>query len=214
MPPPCELWDLAVRAEWDPLLDPPPPPPSEYEIWVLWVCADGGYGSYMFTIFITDPPSAEAIRDEVFARIKPPNPLAVTSPDFEDVIVKTQTWLWLDGYVWASLEDSDSAGGISVTVRATPRYARWAMGEGSDVLCSGPGVPWTVGAGDVDTYCSYTYFDSSAITASGVFEAAVSVLWEFEWWEDGVYRGVFTTVEPSSSFAVDVDELQAIETGD
>ncbi len=36
--------------------------------------------------------------------------------------------------------------------------------------------------------------------------------WEFEWWEDGIYRGVFGAVEPSTTFTVDVDEIQAIET--
>ena len=189
-----------------------PPPPSPNEIWVAWICIDGAWGSYMFTIVIVDPPDPEDIRDEVAARIRPPIPVPATAPPFDDVIVKAQTWLWLEAYPWMPIEDSDSQGGISVTVRATPTLATWAMGEGTSVTCAGPGTPWTPGADDADSYCQYAYADSSAITQSGTFAGSVTVTWEFEWWEDGTYRGVFGTIEPSTTFAVDVDEIQAIET--
>ena len=214
-PPPCSLWDLVARSAWDPNLrgESIPPPPSPNEIWVAWICADGTWGSYMFSILIVDPPDPEDIRDDVAARIRPPTPIPATVPDFDTLIVRAQTWLWLDGYAWSPLEDSDSQGGISVTVRATPKYVTWVMGDGGSVVCSGPGTPWTPGAEDAESDCHYTYTDSSSITGSGTFAGSVTVTWEFEWWEDGVYRGVFGTVEPTAPFTTDVDEIQAIETG-
>ena len=62
------------------------------------------------------------------------------------------------------------------------------------------------------TDCSYTYLHSSYGEPAGSFEASVSVAWEFEWWINDVYQGVFGTVDRSTSFAIEVAEIQAVET--
>jgi hypothetical protein len=41
----------------------------------------------------------------------------------------------------------------------------------------------------------------------------VTVTWEFEWWINDVYQGVFGTVDVAAAFDVAVAEIQAVETG-
>jgi hypothetical protein len=41
----------------------------------------------------------------------------------------------------------------------------------------------------------------------------VTVTWEFEWWINDGYQGVFGSVDLSASFGVAVGEIQAVETG-
>jgi hypothetical protein len=86
------------------------------------------------------------------------------------------------------------------------------MGDDGGVTCTGPGVVWSPGASEDDTDCSYTYLHSSYGELAGRFEASVSVAWEFEWWINDVYQGVFGTVDRSTSFAIEVAEIQAVET--
>jgi hypothetical protein len=77
----------------------------------------------------------------------------------------------------------------------------------------GPGIVWTSGALEDATDCSYTYDHSSYGKPEGRFKASVTVTWEFEWWINDVYQGVFGTVDLSAAFAVAVGEIQAVETG-
>jgi hypothetical protein len=41
----------------------------------------------------------------------------------------------------------------------------------------------------------------------------VTVSWQFEWWINDVYQGVFGTVDVPAGFGVAVAEIQAVETG-
>ena len=63
------------------------------------------------------------------------------------------------------------------------------------------------------TDCSYVYEHSSYGEPDGRFEASVTVTWEFEWWINDSYQGVFGTVDLAAPFGVAVGEIQAVETG-
>ena len=41
----------------------------------------------------------------------------------------------------------------------------------------------------------------------------MTVTWEFEWWINDSYQGVFGTVDLAAPFGVAVGEIQAVETG-
>jgi hypothetical protein len=47
----------------------------------------------------------------------------------------------------------------------------------------------------------------------GRFAASVTVSWQFEWWINDVYQGVFGIVDVPAGFGVAVAEIQAVETG-
>ncbi len=74
-------------------------------------------------------------------------------------VVHVETWLWLDDATWATREQTASAGGVTATVRASPRRVTWDMGNGDRVVCDGPGTPYDPSnpAEAQSTGCSYTY---------------------------------------------------------
>lgn len=189
-------------------------PTGEYWWWNV-TCWRGGDAAYAreFAVEVRPPVPPETIRDLAAARLVPPVPDPETSPPLaRQTFVRVPTWLWLDATSWAPIEVSETRGFTTVTVRATPTHARWLMGDDGGVTCSGPGVVWSSGASEDDTDCSYTYLHSSYGEPSGRFDASVSVAWEFEWWINDVYQGAFGTVDRSTSFAIDVAEIQAVET--
>ncbi len=190
-------------------------PTGEYWWWIVTCLRDGVSAySFEFAVEVTPPVSPEVIRDAAAARLEPPSPVPETSPPLaRQAFVGVPTWLWLDVARWVPVEVSETRGLTTVTVRATPTHARWVMGDGGGVTCVGPGVVWAPGASEDDTDCSYTFEHSSYGEPKGGFEASVTVTWDFEWWINDVYQGVFGTVDLSTGFAVAVGEIQAVETG-
>lgn len=191
-------------------------PSGEYWWWGIYCYRDGStvYESPEFAVASTPPVSPEVMRDEAAARIDPPAPSPGTSPPLaEQAYVQIPTWLWLGGADWVPIEVSDTRGSVTVTVRSTPVDARWVLGEDGEVTCDGPGTEWLPGMSENDTDCSFTFTHSSYGEADGRFDASVSVVWEFEWWINGVYQGPFGTVDVSTGFEVAVGEIQAVETG-
>ncbi|MDF1597972.1 MAG: hypothetical protein P1T08_18000 [Acidimicrobiia bacterium] len=188
---------------------------GEYR-WLHVECWRDGMSAYVYDYAVDAPAgvSAENVRDEVAARLEPPSPEPRTSPPLsQKAFVHVRTWLWLDAAVWSPIEVSESRGLTTVTVWATPTHARWVMGDGGGVTCLGPGVVWTSGLSEDASDCSYTYEHSSYGEPEGRFEASVTVTWEFEWWINDVYQGVFGTVDLAAAFGVAVGEIQAVETG-
>ena len=190
-------------------------PTGEY-MWYDVICWRDGRGDIEVQIIVevTPPVPPEVIRDVAAARLEPPSPDPETSPPLaSQAFVQVPTWLWLDPAYWSPVEVSETRGLTTVTVRATPTHARWVMGDGGGVTCLGPGVVWTSGLSEDATDCSYTYEHSSYGEPDGRFEASVTVTWEFEWWINDVYQGVFGTVDLVAPFGVAVGEIQAVETG-
>jgi hypothetical protein len=163
---------------------------------------------------IIPPVDPTVVRDRAAARIDPPDPIIGTAPSLDDghAVVQLPTWLWVEGS-WAPIHESDSEGGVSVEVAATPLYVDWRFGDGSDARCDGPGVPWSEAADAAGTYCSVTFTRSSAGQPGSVFDGSATVTWEFSWWLNGEPQGEFGTVETSTGFDVPVGEIQAVETG-
>ena len=170
-------------------------------------------------LFEESPPvPIQTVVDRAKDKVDPPDPTLGSAPPLEDVVVKAQTWLWLDDYPWEPVEESESQGAVTVYIVATPTRVEWEMGDAGYVECSGPGLRWTPGADDAASDCHYTYEDSSAILPGGVFTGSATVVFEVEWWMDdpwetGRYMGGSGTIERTAAFTVDVDEIQAIETG-
>jgi len=190
-------------------------PTGEYWWWNMTCWRDGTPAhSYEFAVEVSAPVLPEAIRDAVAARLEPPPPDPETSPPLaRQTFVHVPTWLWLDPANWVAIEASETRGFTTVTVRATPTHASWLMGDGGGITCLGPGEVWVSGASEDDTDCAYSYSHSAYAEPEGRFEGSVTVTWEFEWWINDTYQEIFGTVELSTSFAVAVAEIQAVETG-
>jgi hypothetical protein len=190
-------------------------PTGEYWWWNVTCWRDGAPAhAFEFAVEVTPPVAPEVIRDVAAARLEPPAPDPETSPPLaRQTFVRVPTWLWVDPVSWVPAEVSETRGLTTVTVRATPTHARWVMGDGGGITCPGPGVVWVSGASEDDTDCAYTYLHSSYGEPGGRFEASVTVTWDFEWWINDIYQGIFGTVDLSTPFVVAVGEIQAVETG-
>ena len=162
-------------------------------------------------------------RQEARARVEPAVPVFAVSP--EQAVVRFTTWLWLDESYWQPASaTSTTPGGVTVTVEAVPVQVTWDLDEGVQV-CDGPGVPWSELAeaayelqpetvrGSGNPACTFTFVNASSTRESGVFDASVTVRWEFSWSMNGAGRGVFGTVEVSDSWELRVGEVQAVITG-
>jgi hypothetical protein len=162
-------------------------------------------------------------RQEARARVEPAAPAFAVSP--EQAVVQFTTWLWLEESYWQPASAAATTpGGVTVAVEAVPVQVTWDLDEGVRI-CDGPGVPWSESAdaayelqpetlrGTGNPACTFTFVNASSTRESGVFDATVTVRWEFSWSLNGVARGVFGAVEVSDSWELRVGEVQAVITG-
>jgi hypothetical protein len=87
------------------------------------------------------------------------------------------------------------------------------MGDGSTVVCEGPGTPWRPGLDPAGSSpdCGHRYLRASAGAPGGAFTVTVTVSWDVSWsgaGRSGAVPGLTTT----SSLQLRVAESQALLT--
>ena len=92
-------------------------------------------------------------------------------------VVFVPTWLWIPPSDWRPVVASAAAGDVRATVTAVPTSVSWSFGDGQQLACPGPGVPYVVGQPDwaQSTYCSHMWTSSSAGAPGGVFTIRASI---------------------------------------
>lgn len=142
-----------------------------------------------------------------------PLPKVATSPNAAgDQLVGVPTWLWIDGG-WAPASATAALPGVSVTVTAVPESVTWDMGDGSKVVCRGPGTPYdeTRPSDEQTTDCSHTYKRSSAGQPGERFAVAATLTWRVSWTASGVAGGgSLGAVTRTSRLGLRVAEAQAL----
>jgi hypothetical protein len=142
------------------------------------------------------------------------SPLIEASPQVGvDQLVNVPTWLWLAG-PWNPVQATAAVPGVSVTATAVPQLVTWRMGDGSVVVCHGPGTPF--GSGDnpaaPSPKCGHTYRESSASAPGGVFTVTATITWNVTW-AGGGGNGAFGGLTTTAAVQMPVAESQAIVTG-
>ncbi|MDN5747156.1 MAG: hypothetical protein L0H64_01275 [Pseudonocardia sp.] len=198
------------------------PAPGEDGAWYLWRCSGEGFRDSLYRppVWIPDGeqapgaagPSPAELAAQARERLRLPDPAVAASP-VGNQLVNLPTWLWLDGD-WAPVEATASVPGVSVTARAVPESATWVMGDGSEVVCRGPGTVYVPGADPASSSpdCGHTYRLSSAGRPGEVFAVSVTVSWTVTWagaGDGGTFPGLTTTGQT----AFRVAESQALLTG-
>ena len=140
---------------------------------------------------------------QAFARFRVAAPTPVLSPS--TAVVNYLTWLWL-GRGWLNQSATAAVPGLSATVTAAPSRVVWSMGDGGQVVCAGPGVPWNSADPNATTNCSYTY------RAAGKFTASVTVYYQASWSASDGTAGQLGAVTGQTTLPVTVDEIQAVNT--
>jgi hypothetical protein len=139
--------------------------PTEGSTYIKVCTRDGVVMSQDFVIYtpaaaVPDPAVVAAdLAQQALAEIVLPTPAIASNPPNALAVINVPVWMWVGQ--WTTPAASASAGGVTATVSAVPQQVRWAMGDGHDVVCAGPGTPYdmTRPPDDQSTACSYSYVD-------------------------------------------------------
>ena len=164
------------------------------------------------------PADPGDLAEEAMERTPLPEPIITMAPRPEiPQLVNLPVFLWLPAEQWRPITASASAGPVTSTVTATPKRVIWDMGQGDQVVCAGPGMPYDPTLSDEanPSTCRYTYRRSSAGQPDGSFTVTATVEWETTWDVTGAAGGGgLGTVARSSSTKVTVTELHALNVAD
>ncbi len=148
--------------------------------------------------------------------LNPGEPTWAASPDGVNVAAVTQmsVWLWVEPLYWGAAFDArvETPGGrVWAEAHAEPAFTTWSPGDGTTVVCQGPGRQWTPDAEPVGTECAHTYRHSTVATTGYPMVATVTFEVTGETSIDGpVAVGQITRT--STPLLIQVGEIQAIET--
>lgn len=185
---------------------------ADQEAWRQFACSATGSASSAF-----GGPAVAVSPEDVAAvarsRLRLPTPVLAANPQGVQ-LVRLPTWLWLSSG-WSPSTATASVPGVSVTATSTPVSVTWSMGDGSTVICSGAGTPYTAG-GDPKAPspdCGHVYRRSSASEPGQVFPVAATVRWMVSW--SGAGRGgTFPDMTTTGNATFRVAEAQALNNGD
>ena len=207
-----------------------------YEVLCYSPTAPAGSGPSSATVVVLPPGASPpgpgvlvaTLGAQAVAKLPLPTVSMASAPGaagrlFAETFVNFPTFFWLDNAQWRPLSATANDGFKSVTATATPESATFGMGDGHQLVCNGPGVPWH--AGVESSYCSYTYAASSVHrpqVGSDVndrpYIVTATVTYQVAWTCSGACGGQNTgTVGavngPTSRSPLVVGEIQTVVTG-
>lgn len=118
-------------------------------------------------------------------------------------------WLWADDPSegqWGTLANSQSVGGMTVSLTATAKEIVWDMGDGATMTC-GKGVEWSEAATNggrnvASPECGHIYSER------GTYTVTATTVWDVTW-QGGGQSGTLP-FEVARSAEVLVGELQSV----
>jgi hypothetical protein len=162
-------------------------------------------------------PHALALAAERSLRL--PDPQPSFSPG-GSAVVNLPTWLWVDPSIWHPQSVTASAGGVTATAMAAPVSVSWSMGDGTTVVCDGPGVAYdpSQSPNTQSTTCEHTYAVSSAGQPSpdgnpddASFSVTVTVNWSVSWSAVGAPGGgALPSLTTAATVAERVKQVESV----
>ena len=118
-------------------------------------------------------------------------------------------WMWVentdDPQAWGPYTVTKNVDGLAVTATARPVHVTWDMGDGTQVVCQGPGTPYEQRFGKQESpTCGHTYMEMS----DPYYKLTAITTWSVEWSAAG-QSGVIETVTRSSR-DVQIGEFHAL----
>lgn len=152
-----------------------------------------------------------ALARQVYEQVPLAFPQAHSAPPPDAQLVGFPVWLWLDDTSWRDFDASAGLAGITVTVTARPKHARWNLGDGTTITC-GQGTAWTADSAAERSDCDHVYQYVSDRQPTGRYDARVTMVWSVSWSASTGQSGTLPDASRSTSFAMDVGERQAVIT--
>jgi hypothetical protein len=187
--------------------------------WYFYECQDpqapGGVRSG--TVFVPAgqpavPPAVLAQEASKFVAAPAPG-IQLNPPAGSDHLVNLESWLWVDPSTWGPRSATASVPNESATATAVPVTVTWTMGDGSQVVCRGPGTPYTEGdPARPSPTCGHTYLRSSARQAGLRYPVTATTTWRITWTATGVVSasGTLAPLLRTSTTTLRVAEAQTV----
>lgn len=123
-------------------------------------------------------------------------------------IIGMPVWLWVDEpdpRTWGPISRTASAGGFSVTATAKVKRVVWQLGDGTTVVCHGPGTVYEDRFGrSPSPSCGHTY------DAQGTYTVRATSHWEVAW--RGLGQSGTIPLQLTRSVQIVEGEIQVIVT--
>lgn len=209
-----EGWKLAHN-DYSAYGVPPGVDPATGTWWLVSCPPDPGAKIVWVGPGVASAPTVNPIllAQQALATIHFPAPAVGMAPSSSTGVVNWPTYLWIDPAAWQPFTATASAGPVSATVTAAPDKVVWDMGDGNQVTCVSPGVPWNQSMPHTD--CSYVYPRDSSRQPAGRYTMSVRVYWHVTWTAAGATGGgdLGDIGGATATTPVRVDEIQTVVTG-
>jgi hypothetical protein len=166
-------------------------------------------------VYLARPPVAlDTITARAVASMTIPKPVIAANPSLTaPQMVHVPVWWWTEPSLWQTHTATATAGGLSITARATPHSITWDAGDGTTTVCNGPGTPWKP---DTDPAlpspdCGHTYTTTSQRNPGGTFTLRAVATWDINW-SGGGMSGTLPPITTTTTINVTVTELRAVIT--
>ena len=129
----------------------------------------------------------------------------VPKPGSQGGLVGLPVWMWttVAPDTWGPITRTASVPGVSVTATARAQKIVWAMGDGSQVVCTHPGSPYKQSYGNRQSPdCGHVYGAPADYTVTG------TTYWEVTW--AGAGQSGQIPLQLSSSTQITIGELQVL----
>ncbi|GIG88811.1 hypothetical protein [Plantactinospora endophytica] len=162
-----------------------------------------------------DPPDPEQIAMNLFANLVLEPPEIRTAPSDAPGLVGVPVWLY-DASSWETERETDTQGGVTVWIEATPTKILWRMGNGETKECSSAGIPFKAGVHDPRQpppgACAYPgYPRSSGAEPGGKYEITAVKQWTVPWGSStGEGDEDALSTERTATATILIDELQVV----
>lgn len=159
-------------------------------------------------------PNPAILAQQAVSKLTLPSPQIESSPaPSADQLVGLPIWLWLGRTAWQAAAATAAVPGESVTATATPVSVTWSFGDGTTLVCQGPGTPYAA-ADNPDQpspTCGHTYITSSADQPDDAFSVSATVLWSVSW-AGGGKTGTVPALRNAATTALRVADVQSLNT--
>lgn len=160
-------------------------------------------------------PSPAALAAMARGQLLLPGPQIMSSPAQTNLqLTRLPTWLWISPAGWGTRSRTASVPGESVTATAAPTSVTWRPGDGSTVVCKGPGTSYTstYDPASPSPTCGHTYTTSSAGQPHGQYTATATIEWVISWHGTGGTGGTLPPLYTTATAHFEVAESQALDT--
>ncbi|GAB3208476.1 hypothetical protein GCM10027294_19110 [Marinactinospora endophytica] len=162
------------------------------------------------------PVDPELLIQESMDSFEVPAPEIVTSPSPDSpILVRTPVWFWLDQESWEPATASAVIPGWSLNITATPTQVKWILGDGTEMVCEGPGTPFDPQQHEPDAEspdCGHVYERSSIGEPDETFTVRAEISWGVDWDSSDGGSGEMAPITTSSEIDLRVQESQSLVT--